>query len=125
MKCPKWLLDAMEKGEKVFCVCRYDGSEKIYKKYISGFICDKKDYPFISTDGCFAHAEPYKESEHEFKPFDKVLVRDQDCKMWKIDLFQNYNPDYQQYPYCCLYASWNQCISYEGNEKLLGTNNNP
>ena len=27
-------------------------------------------------------------------------------------------------PYYCVYANWNYCIPYEGNEHLLGTTEN-
>lgn len=58
----------------------------------------------------------------EFKPFDKVLVRDSKASKWRANLFSHKNIDE---PYYCVYASWNYCIPYEGNEHLLGTKNNP
>ena len=54
----------------------------------------------------------------EFKPFDKVLVRDSRVSKWRANLFSHKNIDE---PYYCVYASWNYCIPYEGNEHLLGT----
>lgn len=54
----------------------------------------------------------------EFKPFDKVLVRDSKASKWRANLFSHKNIDE---PYYCVYASWNYCIPYEGNEHLLGT----
>ena len=62
--------------------------------------------------------------EHEFEPFEKVLVRDQKTDKWTVDLYgfeekeDGYN--YQCVGGCCVY-----CIPYEGNEHLLGTTNNP
>ena len=60
--------------------------------------------------------------EYEFKPFDKVLVRDNDSATWNIDLFSYIvsNSAYK-YKYSCLSADWKQCIPYEGNEHLVGT----
>lgn len=55
----------------------------------------------------------------EFKPFDKVLVRNYDCNAWQISLF-GYKNSLNCY-YCCNGSSWIQCIPYEGNEHLLGT----
>lgn len=55
------------------------------------------------------------------KPFDKVLVRDSKSSKWRADLFSYKNIDE---PYYCVYASWNYCIPYEGNEHLLGTTKN-
>ena len=61
----------------------------------------------------------------EFKPFDKVLVRDCDEVKWEIDLFQEYEEFKSDLYYSCLASTWNQCIPYEGNEHLLGTTDNP
>lgn len=52
------------------------------------------------------------------KPFDKVLVRDSKSSKWRVNLFSHKNVNE---PYYCVYASWNYCIPYEGNEHLLGT----
>lgn len=52
------------------------------------------------------------------KPFDKVLVRDSKSIKWRANLFSHKNVNE---PYYCVYASWNYCIPYEGNEHLLGT----
>ena len=55
------------------------------------------------------------------KPFDKVLVRDSKSSKWRANLFSHKNIDEHYY---CVYASWNYCIPYEGNEHLLGTTEN-
>lgn len=52
------------------------------------------------------------------KPFDKVLVRDSKASKWRANSFSHKNIDE---PYYCVYAGWNYCIPYEGNEHLLGT----
>lgn len=54
----------------------------------------------------------------ELKPFDKVLIRDDEDHPWRVSLF-GYK-DANSY-YCCNGCTWNQCIPYEGNEHLLGT----
>ena len=55
------------------------------------------------------------------KLFDKVLVRDSKSSKWRANLFSHKNVNE---PYYCVYASWNYCIPYEGNEHLLGTTKN-
>lgn len=55
------------------------------------------------------------------KPFDKVLVRDSKSSKWRANLFSHKNVNE---PYYCVYASWNYCIPYEGNEHLLGMTDN-
>lgn len=57
----------------------------------------------------------------ELKPFDKVLIRDDEDHPWRVSLF-GYK-DANSY-YCCNGCTWNQCIPYEGNEHLLGTTKN-
>ena len=57
-----------------------------------------------------------------FKPFDKVLVRDDDRDEWRCDFFEYF--DESEDSLCgfqCLQNYWEQCIPYEGNEHLLGT----
>ena len=56
----------------------------------------------------------------EFQPGDKVLVRDFDDEAWTLDTY-SHREDNPDYPYRCLESFWQQCIPYEGNECLLGT----
>lgn len=59
--------------------------------------------------------------EYEFKPFDKVLIRDSHSAVWHADFFEKIG-DNKNYPYTTLTGTYTYCIPYEGNEKLLGTN---
>ena len=63
-----------------------------------------------------------QEAKHQFKPFDKVLVRDNDECDWVCNIFSHMDSDNE---YVCLYMRWPLCIPYEGNEHLLGTTNKP
>lgn len=63
-----------------------------------------------------------QESKHQFKPFDKVLVRDSDEQEWVCNLFSHID---EEGLHCCVSSWWVQCIPYEGNEHLLGTTNEP
>lgn len=57
------------------------------------------------------------------KPFDKVLVRDNDTQEWIISLFSHCNES-KIYPYTCINGNgYAQCIPYEENKHLLGTTN--
>lgn len=62
--------------------------------------------------------------KQEFKPFDKVLVRDLDTEFWKADIYLGYMKN-NSCPYRCTKANYGRCIPYEGNEYLLGTTDNP
>lgn len=56
---------------------------------------------------------------YEFKPFDKVLVRDNDNDIWQINIFAY--TVIGDYKYQTMTGGWKQCIPYEENEHLLGT----
>lgn len=65
-----------------------------------------------------------KVKQHQFKPFDKVLVRDSDIAFWRANIFSRYvSTNFN--PYVCITGCYRQCIPYEGNEHLLGTDRNP
>lgn len=57
----------------------------------------------------------------ELKPFDKVLVRDNEDDIWEVSLFGYKDELYYR---CDNGIPWIQCIPYDGNEHLLGTTNN-
>lgn len=54
----------------------------------------------------------------QLKPFDKVLVRNNDDDEWVCDIFSHID---ELAFYYCVGTRWEQCIPYEGNEHLLGT----
>lgn len=61
-----------------------------------------------------------------FKPFQKVLVRDDDYDgVWKAGYFSHYDEGDKSAPYICVGSLYKFCILYEGNEHLLGTNKSP
>lgn len=60
-----------------------------------------------------------------FKPFDKVLVRDDMNNKWLLSMFSYYDGGDKYYPYVCLNGRYGHCIPYEGNEHLLGTPKSP
>ena len=62
---------------------------------------------------------PNKFDISTLKPFDKVLVRDNNEQKWTADLFSLFDKNLI-YPYSCVGHYTNQCIPYEGNEHLLG-----
>lgn len=62
-------------------------------------------------------------SEHKFKPFEKVLVRDFKSNEWLPNLF-GYKDLTSDNKYICVSCAWRYCIPYKGNEHLLGTNKN-
>ena len=61
--------------------------------------------------------------EYQFKPFEKVLVRDYDNDVWRASFFSHTRETLGRYATTGLV--WKQCIPYEGNEHLLGTKDSP
>lgn len=62
--------------------------------------------------------EKVEKPKHEFKPFDKVLVRDCSDEEWRCNIFSHIHAgDFL----CVGNGCWNHCIPYEGNEHLVGT----
>lgn len=66
-----------------------------------------------------------QETKDQFKPFDKVLVRDTDDSKWNCDFFLKMIHDNHAKFKCIVCGAWAQCIPYEGNEHLFGTTNKP
>ena len=60
--------------------------------------------------------------EHQFKPFERVLVRDSYDDVWRASFFSHIKENDGRYVTTCV--TWKFCIPYEGNEHLLGTTNN-
>lgn len=102
------------------------------KDYISGIVTDIFDDSFKVTydgGGC-SYVQFYYQDDWELvpdkfaittlKPFDKVLVRDNNEQFWTCDWF-SFHDTRQVYPFACVGHYVSQCIPYEKNEHLLGT----
>ena len=58
--------------------------------------------------------------KHQFKPFDKVLVRDTNLELWRINVYSHLNDTNN---HVCISGIWNYCIPYnEQTAHLVGTN---
>lgn len=57
--------------------------------------------------------------ELQFKPFEKVLVRDSYDDMWRASFFSHIKEGDGRYVTTC--CTWKFCIPYIGNESLVGT----
>lgn len=72
---------------------------------------------FVARDSREVTAEEVLSWIPEFKPFQKVLVRNKKNAAWNAAIFSRKVGT--QFVACC--QLWNFCIPYEGNEHLLGT----
>lgn len=90
-------------------------------------------YTLVEVENKFKYTEPIIEDKNwelvpnkfditTLKPFDKVLVRDNNAQKWTADLFSFFDKSLIC-PYSCVGHYTNQCIPYKGNEHLLETTN--
>lgn len=137
------IVSYIEPNGLVWYYCWYDMHHKTFKvknDYGIGRINDgdktrfateeekQKLFQAIKDNGYKWNAETKtleKLTEQKFdittlKPFDKVLVRDNDEQMWTTDIFSFYNEKHV-YHFMCVGHYTNQCIPYEQNKHLLGT----
>ena len=104
-----------KRDKRVFSIDCFD---KASDEQRDKFIADMEKFFGGKYNPDTLQVEPVK-SEYPFKPFDKVLVRDDYGQEWKINFFSHYKKDVT-YKYSCLKSCYRQCIPYEGNEHLLG-----
>lgn len=64
------------------------------------------------------------DNEPQFKPFDKVLVRNDDEEIWQPRLYEMYSGGTEKH-YCQDGVGYLQCIPYEGHEYLVSTTDKP
>lgn len=66
-----------------------------------------------------------QKQEYEFKPFDKVLVRDDKDECWRADIFSHKDKNDEFFPWFCIGVRYKYCIPYnEKTKHLLGTTKN-
>lgn len=118
-----WVVNENEKWRGVFQITSIDGNtyynfsdNKL--SYLS--VVDYADNYRLATEQELIDAGiKEKPFTNDFKPFDKVLVRDEDEDCWKINLY-SHKPQNSKSYYCLRY-SWSQCIPYNDETKhLLG-----
>ena len=80
-----------------------------------------KFYSTLVREGYIYDKEQHKLVRQEFKPFDKVLVKNNSEDPWKTDIYLNCVEG--TYYYRCTTDYYKLCIPYEGNEYLLVENN--
>ena len=100
-------------------------------------IVEDPDYPirvsddvmiFPSKDNCDWSTwwNPKSKAERfdpkTFKPFDKVLVRDYDEDIWRIDMFSDIYHGARKDSMRCIGRNWYQCVPFYNDTKhLIGT----
>lgn len=106
-----------------------DGGNIICDMILERFFGIKEDDDENDEDN--TENEPANEDEapespdDRLKPFQGVIVRSRNGDTWIADIFSNVSGNDDVKFYCCVGGSWEQCLPFEGNEKLLGTNIDP
>lgn len=110
--------DRMDTETPIVLLVQYDDWERLHE-------CNTKgEYMEGSGDDAMLSnlVLEVPDNEHQFKPFDKVLVRDLDNSEWRPRLYSRKGLA----GYCmqdgCEYM---QILPYEGNEHLVGTTDKP
>ena len=65
-----------------------------------------------------------KKQKSQFKPFDKVLVRDSESDKWRCAFYSHFEPS-SIFHHVTTSSAYMMCIPFEGNEHLVGTTKNP
>lgn len=106
-------------GDKI----KKKGLDNVYAIEITGVTQTvytfKSGFQYIEATDKNYELVPNKFDITTLKPFDKVLVRDNDDQLWTADIFSFKSNNI--YPFSCVGHYVNQCIPYEENKHLLGT----
>jgi hypothetical protein len=136
-KCPKWTklyspvygeveLIKVDYNEEYPITCITKNGFYAFFTRVGMLFCDYSDtecmlFPSKDQRDWSKFGATDKETKPQFKPFDKVLVRDRDDRKWGCDFFCHLGD--KEGVFVCISSWWRQCIPYEGNEHLLGTTN--
>lgn len=115
-KC-SFLTDSWNKITKDFSSCmRYathEETDQFFKEL------KRRGYKWNGED--VVEEQPEKFDISTLKPFDKVLIRDNDQDYWCVALYGWYVQN-EEYPFLCDTSWWKQCVPYKKEtEHLIGT----
>ena len=92
------------------------------------FDCYGRYYPMLGECTLFPHKDKWHwgnftiKKEYNFKPFDKVVVRDSKLDTWTIDFFSYKDKSCEEAPYTTINGWYTYCLPYnEETVKLIGT----
>lgn len=120
-----------ERGENTRIIC-WDRKNEHHTPIVALVDCTQKEELYFYSEageydfGSFPMLNLVLEvpdNKPQFKPFDKVLVRDNEKQAWLPRLFDSH---VEQADFWTQDGkSWKMCIPYEGNEYLVGTTYKP
>lgn len=83
----------------------------------------KKLFDAIDKAGYTWDGETLKKKEYQFKPFEKVLVRNGELAKWRCSLYSHFDQE-GIYHHTTISGIYSMCIPFKGNEHLVGTADN-
>ena len=135
-------------GDKLIYLFKAEDDEKYYgHAFLDGNIAIVNEDSYCQKDFCTARSSTEEEKQQlfealakkgkawdaekkqivdlkpkcEFKPFDKVLGRNEKGDVWEAELFSHYK-EKSRYSFCCIGFSRKYCIPYnKETAHLLGT----
>lgn len=84
----------------------------------------KKLFDAMDKAGYTWDGETLKKKECQFKPFEKVLVRNGELAKWRCSLYSHFDQECA-YHHTTISSVYAMCIPFKGNEHLVGTTDNP
>ena len=125
-----FMIDAIKDGyTSTVAYIAEDSDFELNAKVCSNYIpasedMKKKLFDAIDEAGYEWDGETLKKKEYQFKPFEKVLVRDNETQKWRCSLYSHFDQE-SIYHHTTVSGIYNTCIPFKGNEHLLGTIDNP
>lgn len=102
-----------------------DGSDKWIESFYTPASEEVRNKLFAAMDeaGYKWDGETLKKKS-QFKPFEKVLVKDNETEKWICTFYSHFEPSGIYY-HITTSGAYKMCIPFEGNEHLVGTTKNP
>ena len=100
----------------------YEQLNLIHNKIYDAYWLEKQDSPILSNSSNTGKNKPKFEPK-TLKPFDKVLVKQNELCRWVCQFFSHIDNVNFHYKYRCICSSYDFCIPYNDDTKhLVGTN---
>lgn len=103
-----------------------DGSDKWIKGFYTLASEELRNKLFAAMDKAgYEWDGKTLKKKSQFKPFEKVLIRDSESLKWRCAFYSYFEPLSTYHHVIAGQGAYIMCIPFEGNEHLVGTTNNP
>lgn len=125
-----FMIDTMKDGYvSTVAYIAKDSDFELNAKVCSNYIPASEDmliklFEAIDKNGYIWDGKTLKKKEYQFKPFEKVLVRNGEIAKWRCSLYSHFDQE-GAYHHTTISGIYSMCIPFKGNEHLVGTADNP